>query len=291
MRVRSSLALLIALACAGTAMGQTQIARWSFNGVSPSLSSDNGLGTSSVLGGLTQLFDGGSPNDAVANNQSMRLQQFSGTAPSGSQGAQFNVSTVGFNTVTVTWDQRHSNSASRFTQFSYSIDGSTFITAGLPDNGLLSYSFGDSWALARTVDLSTIPGVNNNPNFRFRLTAVHDPSTGAYAAAADGATFAVPLASERGEVILAPQFGADFLTFATRPRRGAGGVRLYALRLADRTGLFPDGRKFRRIDLSGNRDGMAAFGPYTVLTGTQGLLLVGSAAELTSPTSPTKPPK
>lgn len=108
-----------------------------------------------------------------------------------------------------------------------------------------------------------------------------------YGTAADGATFAVPLASEDGEVILAPQFGADFLTFATRPRRGAGSVRLYALRLADRTGLFPDGRKFRRIDLSGNRDGMAAFGPYTVLTGTQGLLLVGSAAALAATPTPT----
>lgn len=112
-----------------------------------------------------------------------------------------------------------------------------------------------------------------------------------YGTAADGATFAVPLAGEDGEVMLAPQFGADFLTFATRPRRGAGSVRLYALRLADRTGLFPDGRKFRRIDLSGNRDGMAAFGPYTVLTGTQGLLLVGSAADLPATPSPTKPPR
>lgn len=108
-----------------------------------------------------------------------------------------------------------------------------------------------------------------------------------YGTAADGATFAVPLASEDGEVMLAPQFGPDFLAFATRPRRGAGSVRLYALRLADRTGLFPDSRKFRRIDLSGNRDGMAAFGPYTVLTGTQGLLLVGSAAALPAKPKPT----
>lgn len=108
-----------------------------------------------------------------------------------------------------------------------------------------------------------------------------------YDTSADGSTFAVPLASEDGEVMLAPQFGPDFVTFATRPRRGAGSVRLYALRLADRTGLFADGKKFRRIDLAGNRDGMAAFGPYTVLTGTQGLLLVGTRPA--DPSSPTQP--
>lgn len=181
---------VVILACSGASLGQTQITRWSFNGVVPSLNSDNGIGTSSVLGGLTQLFDGGSPNDAVANNQSMRLQQFSPAGASGTQGAQFNVPTTGFNTVSVTWDQRHSNSASRFTQFSYSIDGTNFITTGLPDAGVLSFSTGDSWALSRTVDLSGIAGVNNNPNFRFRLTAVVDSGTGQYVAAADGATFA-----------------------------------------------------------------------------------------------------
>ena len=93
------------------------------------------------------------------------------------------------------------------------------------------------------------------------------------------ATFVVALGSEDGDILQAPQFGADFVTFGTRPRRGAGSVRLYALSLADRSGRLRDGAKFRRLDLVANRDGMASLGAYTVVTGTQGLMLLGSPVE------------
>jgi hypothetical protein len=97
-------------------------------------------------------------------------------------------------------------------------------------------------------------------------------------------TFVVTLGGDEGEVMLAPQFGADFLTFATRARRGAGALRLYCLGLADRAGRFADGQKHRRIDLAGNRDGMSAHGPHLVLAGAQGLVLLGSTPDAsTSP--------
>lgn len=97
-------------------------------------------------------------------------------------------------------------------------------------------------------------------------------------------TFEVKLGADEGEVMLAPQFGDDFLTFATRARRGAGALRLYCLGLADRAGRFPDGQKHRRIDLAGNRDGMTAHGPHLVLAGAQGLVLLGSTPDAsTSP--------
>lgn len=97
-------------------------------------------------------------------------------------------------------------------------------------------------------------------------------------------TFEVRLGSDEGEVMLAPQFGTDFLTFATRARRGAGALRLYCLGLTDRAGRFADGQKHRRIDLAGNRDGMTAHGPHLVLAGAQGLVLLGSTPDAsTSP--------
>lgn len=95
-------------------------------------------------------------------------------------------------------------------------------------------------------------------------------------------TFVVALGSDEGEVMLTPQFGDDFVTFATRARRGAGALRLYCLGLADRAGRFANGQKHRRIDLAGNRDGMSAHGPHLVLAGAQGLVLLGSTPDATT---------
>jgi hypothetical protein len=76
-----------------------------------------------------------------------------------------------------------------------------------------------------------------------------------------------------------PQFGADFLTFATLPPRGSGGPRLFALSLADRSGKLPNGRKSMRLDLAGGGDGMTSTASYTVIASGQGLLLLGTPVE------------
>lgn len=93
--------------------------------------------------------------------------------------------------------------------------------------------------------------------------------------APDGSAFVVPLGADGREVLATPQFGPDFVTFGVRPGRGGGGLRLFALRLRDRAGAFPGGQKFRAIDLPGTIDGMTTAGPYIVLSGAQGLQLLG----------------
>ena len=92
-------------------------------------------------------------------------------------------------------------------------------------------------------------------------------------------TFVVDLGADAGEVVPAPQFGMDFVSFVTLPSRGGGGARLFTLSLADRSGRLPGGRKSMRIDLGGSGDGMSAAPPYTVVTSGQGLLLLGTQAE------------
>jgi hypothetical protein len=100
-------------------------------------------------------------------------------------GLEVAVSTVGKSNILFSWDQRHSNRASRWAQFQYSLDGVNFTTAGLTDqpspgaNGLFNSTVGDAWT-NRTVDLSSIPGVNNNPNFKVRIVAAFAPSTSIY---------------------------------------------------------------------------------------------------------------
>jgi hypothetical protein len=94
-----------------------------------------------------------------------------------------------------------------------------------------------------------------------------------------GDPFVVPLANEEGDLMRTPLFGADFLTFVTRPRRNASVARLYAIDLGDRSGRWPEGRRYQRLDAPGACDGVANFGRYTVVSGAQGLLLLGATKD------------
>lgn len=96
----------------------------------------------------------------------------------------------------------------------------------------------------------------------------------AFAVAADQPSFVLGLGREDGEILATPQFGDDFATFCTRPAKGSGGVRLWAVALRDRAGMLADGRKYRT--LGNGFDGMARFGDRVVVTGAPGILLTGA---------------
>ncbi len=83
----------------------------------------------------------------------------------------------------------------------------------------------------------------------------------------------IPLANDDGDVERQPVFGDDFVTFAVRPN-GRQPLRLYSVRLGDRSGALPNGQKFRRIELQ-RPHGLAAFGAYTVLSSAECLLVLG----------------
>ena len=105
-------------------------------------------------------------------------------------GLEFALSTVDDDTITVNYDLRHSNSSSRFEAVRYSTDGTNFITVSY-----FTGAAGDTWFNNRTVDLSGIPGVNNNPNFKIRIVAAFESSalgTGpaSYLGSTTGTTYA-----------------------------------------------------------------------------------------------------
>ncbi|MFN9945485.1 MAG: PQQ-binding-like beta-propeller repeat protein [Planctomycetota bacterium] len=87
-----------------------------------------------------------------------------------------------------------------------------------------------------------------------------------------GSAFALPLTREDGELIGAPVHGADFLAFATRPARG-GGCRLWCVSLQDRSGMLPNGRRYRTVAGAGNVDAMAALGRHIAVAGSRGVVL------------------
>ncbi|MFV9503854.1 MAG: ExeM/NucH family extracellular endonuclease [Oscillochloridaceae bacterium umkhey_bin13] len=182
------------------ANGASTITQWNFNSLTPDANTGTGTtdpalgtGTASLVGGTTATFasgsaNGGSTDPAGTNdNSGWNVSTFAAQGTENEQrGVQFNVSTVGFENIVVNWDQRHSNTSARHVRFQYSTDGTTFTNLGT----LFEASSGDAWFNGRSLSLSGITGVNNNPNFAFRIVAAFEPSTSSYAAATNTSTYA-----------------------------------------------------------------------------------------------------
>lgn len=195
---------LVAFAVVATAPATQIITQWNFNGPSTtevpggesSPAPSIGTGTASLVG-VTATFasgaaSGGSsdpvttaPPNYAWNTTNYALQG----EESGQRGAQFLVSTAGFNgvnnegfrNIVFTFDLRHSNTSSRFVEVQYTLDGVNFTTAGLTGN-VFEATAGDTWFNNRSVDFSSITGANNNPNFGVRVVAAFAPDTTAYSA-------------------------------------------------------------------------------------------------------------
>jgi hypothetical protein len=169
------------------------ITQWNFNSVPPDGDNNTGTlipnignGTTDLVGGVTGSgFDnananGGSSDPATRDNSGWETTTYAAQGTENKlRGVQFNVSTLGYENITVEWDQRFSNTSSRNAQFQYSIDGNTFTDFGL----LVPATGGNTWLNDRTVNLSTISEVNNNPNFAFRIVSAFDGTTTDYVAA------------------------------------------------------------------------------------------------------------
>lgn len=203
----TSLALAVTLSIASAAhAGIVTVAEWNFNGASSSAvpgggsspTASTGTGTASLLG-TTGSFasgnNGGGSSDPTVGQATNFGWQTTGYAAqgagSGTRGVQFSVSTDGYENVVVEWDQRHSNTASRFVQFQYSLDGVSFLTEGLANAGIFEASNGgDLFYNNRSIDLGGIAGVADNASFAFRVVAVFAPSTSAYQASSTGSSYA-----------------------------------------------------------------------------------------------------
>jgi hypothetical protein len=92
-------------------------------------------------------------------------------APQFTQGAEFDVSTVNFSGITLTFDWFTTNQGVNKMQVQYSTDGgANWINIG---NVLTSAT--NAWINNLTYDFSSIPAANDNPNFRVRMVSVYDP--------------------------------------------------------------------------------------------------------------------
>lgn len=189
--------LVLAMLAAGHASA-ADITQWNFNSApadtstsTGSLIASVGAGSLNTLGSVTQTFasgasNGGSSDPVVNDDTGLSTLTYAAQGANNKQsGVQFNVSTLGFEDVQVSYDLRHSNTSSRYEQFQYSLDGTNFI-----DFTLFDGNAGDTWFNQRSIDLSAISGADNNANFAFRVVSAFAPSTSAYAASTTGSNYA-----------------------------------------------------------------------------------------------------
>ena len=177
------------------------ITQWNFN--SSNTVASTGTGTASLVGGVTATFasgdaSSGSSDPLLGGDQAWNLSgAWNPTGSNLSQGARFDVSTVGFQDVTINWDLRQSNSSSRFSAFEFSANGGnswttltnpSLITIGNASGGLMTRNTGDRWLNNNSVNLSSFAAVNNNANFSFRVVAAFDPASNTFVRTDTGAS-------------------------------------------------------------------------------------------------------
>ena len=150
------------------------IAQWNFNSVPPDAATGTGTtnpstgsGTASVVGGLTtvgQYFTGGGADSTASDNSAWSPGAYpASTSNNKTAGVKFTVSTIGKQGIAVSWSSQASTTASKYARLQYTTNGTDFTDFTSPATNA-SGSF-----TTRTNSLISIPGVNNNANFAFRI--------------------------------------------------------------------------------------------------------------------------
>ncbi|MBC8143077.1 MAG: PEP-CTERM sorting domain-containing protein [Armatimonadetes bacterium] len=186
------------------------ITQWNFNSgadasaatgtTAPSIDLVTGTPSLGLVGGTTNpSFNSGvgSSDPEATDDSGWQITTWAAQGVENLQrGIQINVNTTGFENITFSFDQRHSNSVSRYFGVQYTTDGTNYITlpgslltpgtvvsSGTADTAtvvgnLFSGDGGDVFFNGRGGNLAGISGVNNNPNFAIRILSSFDPTTG-----------------------------------------------------------------------------------------------------------------
>ena len=157
--------LLVLLIASAPAAFADELAIWNFN--DSDLNVDHGSGTLTTnFNPANVLFAAGTTTNARLGHpagQALSLQGGTGTANNG-RNLTFNVSTLGFSNIIVSFASQGTSTGFNSNQFQYSLDGVTFVDFGLP------YAPATTFGAASFVfSLETIAGLNDNPNAAFRI--------------------------------------------------------------------------------------------------------------------------
>jgi hypothetical protein len=217
---------LLSLLAINVSWGQTTLVQWNFNSNPPdnaaatgTTAPSTGTGSLSTVGGTTSTFASASgtsgssdPTSVVADNSGYNVTAFpAATVRNKTAGIEFRTATTGFQSLTVSWDQRFSNTAANRVRLQYSVDGGTvYIDVANP----LTVTAGDRFYNGNLYDLSGITDLNNRSDVRFRIVAefstpAANPTSYTAAAPAStygtGGTWRFDMVTVRGAALPTPQ--------------------------------------------------------------------------------------
>jgi hypothetical protein len=144
---------------------QNIITSWNFNNsnTSPAL----GTGTLQIWGNLNTSY----PNSTFA--KCLQLTNFANQSSlNATRGLGFTVNTAGYGGISLQFTQRASGPASRWARLDYTLDGQVWVENFWNNAGGLTPQ--DSWQTFN-IDMSSIVGADNNPNFQVRIVSIFSP--------------------------------------------------------------------------------------------------------------------
>jgi len=157
--------LLLILASASQTARANEIAIWNFN--DSNLIVDHGTGTlTSNLVPANILFAAGTTNNSRLGDtagQSLSLQGGTSTVNNGRQ-ITFNISTLGFTDIIVSFATQGTSTGFNSNQFQYSLDGITFVDFAPPYTPATAFG-----SVPLVFSLASIVGLNDNVNAAFRI--------------------------------------------------------------------------------------------------------------------------
>jgi endonuclease/exonuclease/phosphatase family metal-dependent hydrolase len=174
------------------------VAQWNFNSVpadglttTGSTTPSAGAGTAALVGGATASFatgdttvdPAGTSDNSGWNTANYPVQN----AGNKTRGIQFNVSTAGRQNIIVTWSSESPNTGNKYARLQYTTNGTTYFDFPTATTNGTTFT-------SKTNSLSSLSGVNDNPNFAFQIlsefesTAINSGST-AYVAANPSSTY------------------------------------------------------------------------------------------------------
>jgi len=194
-----------------------QLAFWDFNDNDAIVDGGVNGGTLSLVGGVTNPTGtfAGSPLDSGSPNRGYQTTNYPAQGTGNlTAGIVFNTPTTGYMNITVQFDVRWSNTASRYLRFQYTTDGTSWINGPqlVAGGGDQWYSQGPGAGSRFLVDFTGITAVDDNANFAFRILAEFAPGENNYHGARDGnadgyrtvGTVRYDLVEVRGEVVPEP---------------------------------------------------------------------------------------
>ena len=180
--MRHSLTAAVAAMAIGSGALAGIITQWNFE--AQTFNASTGTGLASLVGGTTSTYATGFGGAGTfALNTSNYAAQNTGDRTCG---VQFSGSTAGYDSITLTWNERHSNTSANTVAVFASANGTNWTEVQVFTFTPAATGTGDTW-YQRSVTLNA--SYANAANFGFRVLAAYNPGTSNYLASRSTSTY------------------------------------------------------------------------------------------------------